>query len=141
MARTAIGVLLSLAGAAGGAVIGVAICRWLYHQGLYAMILPGACLGLGAHLTSLDRSTIRGVVLGLAALVGGFVAEWWIRPFLADESFAYFLRHLSDLLPWTYLMIGLGAAFAFWWGREASPWAGSLNQTIQVKHRVERDQD
>jgi hypothetical protein len=142
MARTAIGVVLSLLGATIGAALGVAVVKFLYEQqGLYAMVLPGAALGLGAHLSSPDRSTIRGVIFGIAAVLVGFFAEWYVRPFNADESLGYFVRHIPLLKSWTFLMIGLGGLFGFWWGRERSPWLPRSMQPLQVKGRVEGQHD
>ena len=131
MARIALGLVLSLIGAAAGTAIGLLVFRWAYDQNLYAMIVPGASLGLGVHLASLDRSKIRGAVFAIAALILGLVVEWWYFPFLADESFTYFLRHTAKILPVHLLMIALGGLFGYWWGKEASPWARKRPQARQ----------
>ncbi|MDB5351616.1 MAG: hypothetical protein JWN86_2863 [Planctomycetota bacterium] len=145
MVRTAISILLSLVGAAVGAAVGVEVFVWLLSQSLYALVLPGACLGLGANLASRDRSKIRGVILGVVALALGIVTEWWNRPFIADASFPYFLAHMTELLPWTLIMIAVGTVLAFWWGSQISPWAAERprgrSQAVKVQGTVEGDQN
>lgn len=102
-----------LAGALAGGVLGYFAFRWIATQGYYALALPGGLLGLGAGYGK-NRSLTVAVVCGLAALALGVFAEWRFRPFVADESFSFFLRHLTDLSPITLLMIALGAGIGFW---------------------------
>lgn len=124
MGRFLVPALMSLAGAILGATVGVAAFSWLLGQGYYAMVLPGACMGLGCHLASPARSARRGLIAGVAGLALGVVVEWWYAPMIADPGFLYFVKHIPKLRPATFLMIGLGGLFAYWWGRESSPWIG-----------------
>ena len=107
-----------VAGAVAGGLIGHFAVGWMAGQGLYAMILPGALLGIGCGALSASRSNVRGIVCAVAALALGVVTEWRHFPFLADESFGYFLGHLNALKPAAMLMIGLGTLAAYWFGRD-----------------------
>lgn len=119
MSGTAISNLLGLVGAAIGGLVGFLAFEWIVDQGLYAMILPGALLGLGAGLLARHESKARGLVCAGAALILGLFAEWHAFPFVADASPGYFLGHLHELKPITWIMIGLGVFFAYRWGGEA----------------------
>ena len=46
----------------------------------------------------------------------GIVTEWRFAPFVADESFSFFVRHLNELKPLTLILIGVGAVLGFWFG-------------------------
>jgi hypothetical protein len=131
MAGRVLDVVLALIGAAVGGAIGYAVFRWMYSQGFYAVILPGAFLGLGAGLLSRERSSLRGAVLGLAGFLLGSYADWELYPFKADDSFGYFLSHIHRIEPVQLLMIALGGFFAYWWGREAIP--GIMNRWKAVR--------
>lgn len=104
---------LVLLGAILGGAVGYSGFFWLLSQGLYGMVLPGGLLGLGAGMFATSSRYIP-FVCGLMALVLGLFTEWKYRPFIADESFGYFLAHFYELKPMTLLMIGLGAAIGFW---------------------------
>jgi len=106
-------VLLTFAGAAAGGALGYLAFSWVLGQGFYALVLPGALLGLGAGLAP-NRSVAVAVVCGLAALAIGVVTEYHFRPFIADERFSYFVAHLHDLTPVTLLMIAAGGVIGFW---------------------------
>jgi hypothetical protein len=75
--------------------------------------LPGGLLGIGAGFAK-PRSIFIPIICGVAALFVGFVAEALYHPFIADQSFGFFVSHLTDLQPVTFLMIGLGAVIGFW---------------------------
>jgi hypothetical protein len=119
MPRYLISNLLGAVGAAIGGALGFYTFRWLINQGFYGLIVPGAFLGLGCSLLARHPSTIRGAVCAVAALVLGLYTEWCFFPFNADSSLSYFASHLSNLKPVTLLMIGLGAAIAYWIGKDA----------------------
>ncbi|MCE5268684.1 MAG: hypothetical protein LLG00_12440 [Planctomycetaceae bacterium] len=53
----------------------------------------------------------------LLAVPLGLLTEWKVEPFVADDSLGYFVRHLHELQPVTFVMIGLGVVFAYWIGR------------------------
>ena len=55
---------LGLAGAVAGGAIGYFVFMWMARQGFYAMILPGALLGLGCGLASRRRSAVLGIACG-----------------------------------------------------------------------------
>jgi hypothetical protein len=105
--------VLAIASAIVGGAIGVVAFWWLLSQGLYGLVLPGGLLGIGAGLGK-NRSIFVPIVCGVAALVLGFAAEWYFHPFIADDSFSFFVSHLFDLLPATFLMIALGTWIGFW---------------------------
>ena len=140
MARSAIGAVVSILGGAVGAAVGVLVFRWIASKGYYAMILPGASLGLGVHLTALDRSKIRGVLAALAALALGLATEAYLFPKGADRSWAGFFNDLLRPGQVEALMIAAGGLFGYWWGKEESPWIGSsarARKPKQVKDGVE----
>jgi hypothetical protein len=105
--------LLVLAGAIAGGLIGYLGFLWITRQGFYALVLPGALVGVGASLFSI-RSTGLCIVCGLLALAFGFLAEWRFAPFIANGSFGYFVTHIHQLKPITLLMIAAGAVIGFW---------------------------
>lgn len=104
--------LLVLMGALLGGILGHVACVWMYHQGYYAMVLPGGLAGVGAAFFR-SRSIMVHLVCGLWGLVIALLTEWHIRPFIADGSFTYFLAHITALLPVALLMIAGGALLAF----------------------------
>jgi hypothetical protein len=106
--------------ALAGGVAGHFAFLWIARQGFYALILPGALIGFAGGWF-VQRPTrgfglVFGIVCALLALIVGVVSEWRLRPFLADNSFGYFITHLQQLRPITLIMIAIGAAFAFWFG-------------------------
>lgn len=113
-----------VAAAAAGGTLGYFGFFWAASQGLYAMVLPGGLIGIGATIWPV-RSTWICWLCGLAALLLGIVTEWQYRPFKADDSLAYFVTHLHQLTGMTLLMIGLGAALGFWlpWRHRSDPGA------------------
>ena len=105
--------ILVLIGAVAGGLVGYFSFLWIAHQGFYALVLPGALLGIGASLFP-NSSTIICIVCGLMALSVGFLAESQFAPFIADGSLVYFLTHIHQLKPITFIMIGAGAMIGFW---------------------------
>jgi hypothetical protein len=106
-------IALVLAGALVGGLIGYFAFIWIAKQGLYALVLPGGLLGIGAGLFR-NRSIWLAVVCGILALALGLYTEWRFAPFLADNSLHYFLTHVHKLEPITLLMIGLGTLVGCW---------------------------
>jgi hypothetical protein len=106
--------LIGLAGAVAGGVLGYFAFIWIARQGFYALMLPGGLAGLGASLFVNDRSVLRGVLCGVFALGLGLVAEWRFAPFIADPGLGYFLAHVHQLQPITLLMIAAGGVFGYW---------------------------
>jgi hypothetical protein len=122
MRNPIVGNLIGLAGAVVGGFVGLKIFLWLaQHQSLYGLMIPGALVGLGSSMAAPQRSMVRGLICGIGAVVLALYAEWSFRPFKADDSFGYLVAHASDLQPMTLLMLAVGACFAFWLGKDASP--------------------
>jgi hypothetical protein len=118
--RDATIIFRGIAGALIGAVVGWFAFGWLVSQGLYALALPGALLGLGCGLISRGVSTVNAVLCAILAGALGLVLEWWHLPFRDDESFGFFLSNLHELKPITWLMVALGSVFGYWFGRGSS---------------------
>jgi hypothetical protein len=110
--------LLGLIGAAVGGTLGYLLFWWIVRQNFYAMIIPGAGVGLGCGLLARHPSLPRGVFCAVAAVLLGLYTEWSFFPFDADESLPYFISHVHQLTPITLLMIGLGGLIAYWLGKD-----------------------
>ena len=104
---------LALLGAIIGGLLGHFLFGWALKQGFYAMILPGALIGWGASLGRCPHIAIP-ILCAVLALALSVFTEWRFRPFLADKSFGYFIRHLGDLRGVAQLMIAVGTIMAFW---------------------------
>jgi hypothetical protein len=125
MARRILDTALGLLGAAIGGAVGYFAFFWIVQYGFYAGVLPGALIGLGGGLLSRERSWLRGAFLGVAGVVLGLYTEWKFAPFVDDNrvnlGFAFLVTHILEVSPVKLFMLGLGAFFAFWWGRDAIP--------------------
>ncbi len=119
----ALNVARTLAGAAAGGAAGYFAFGWLVGQGFYALALPGVLLGLGGGFCALRPTRALAVICGVAAAGLGVVSEWRHFPFIADKSFVYFVTHLSNLRPLTWIMIALGTAAGAWF-----VWRGGRTQ-------------
>jgi hypothetical protein len=106
-------IILGLIGAAAGGAVGYLAFFWIARQGLYALALPPALLGLAAGLCARRRSAILAVLCGVAGLLLGLYTEWRFAPFVADSSLFYFLAHMHALRPMTLLMLALGAFLSY----------------------------
>ena len=116
--NTTVGLVVrGVVGAVVGGVVGLVVFDWLANQGLYALVLPGAALGLGCTLSLQKTSNLAGILCGLAAVPLGILCEWKALPFIADDSLSYFLANLHQLRTVTWIMIGIGAVFAYWIGK------------------------
>ena len=121
-----VNVMRGLAGAALGGTAGYFIFGWLLRQGFYTAMVPGVMIGLGCGLFVQRRNLALGIFLGLAALALGLFAEWSYRPLARDESWQYFLTHLTDLRPVQLIMLAGGGLGGFWFslgsrGKAAGP--------------------
>ena len=110
--------ILSLIGGTIGGTVGYYLFFWISRQGFYAMIAPGALMGLGCGLMARHRSMVRGLICGLAALILAVYTEWKFAPFLANDSLGYMATHLLDLAPIKLVMMSLGTLIAFWLGKD-----------------------
>ena len=108
---------LGMVGAAIGGALGVLGYNWMLDRGFYALILPGAGLGLGCCLLARHRSWPRGLICGLAGLALGLFTIWQ-RSIEPRPGFLEFLSRTTHFSAVTYLMLGLGTIFALWWGRD-----------------------
>ena len=104
---------LVLLGAILGGLLGYAAFFWLTRQGFYGLILPGGLVGIGGGVFK-TRSKPIAVVCGFMALALGIFTEWRYAPFIANDSFVYFVSHLHQLRPMTLIMIAAGTAIGFW---------------------------
>lgn len=111
----------TLAGAAAGGLVGYFAFGWLVGQGFYAVALPGVLLGLGGGFCALRPTRGLTVVCGIAAAGLGIFSEWRHFPFIADKSFGYFLAHLTDLRPLTWIMLAIGGAAGAWFVWRGGP--------------------
>jgi hypothetical protein len=106
-------------GAVVGGYVGYLIFRWLLAKGFYALVLPGAVLGLTAGFAARGRSQPLAIMCAIGALCLAIYAEWVRAPFAKDDSLLYFVTHLHQLdgAVVKYVMIGLGMACAYWFGQ------------------------
>ncbi len=109
--------LLGLVGAAVGGALGYFVFGWILSHGFYAMIIPGTALGLGFGLAARRYRIYFGFICAVLALGLGLFTEWRHFPFSANGTFAYFLTHLQQLTPVTWIMIVVGCVFAFSFGQ------------------------
>ena len=109
-------IVRGLGGAILGAVLGYIAFRLLIQQGIYAMVLPGALVGIGCGLAMQREFKPLGIVSAMIALALGVFLEWHFLPFIADKSLAYFLAHLHKVAPFNLLMIAVGTVAAYWFG-------------------------
>jgi hypothetical protein len=105
--------ILVSVGALAGGLVGYFGFLWIARQGLYALVLPGGLLGVGASLFP-NRSTGLCIGCGLLALALGVLAEWQFAPFIKDGGLGYFVTHVHQLKPITLIMIAAGAFIGFW---------------------------
>ena len=104
-------------GAVVGAVVGYYAFGWLLAQGMYAMVLPGALIGLGCGMLLGGASPWMGIACAVAALVVEIVCQWHFLPFAQDESFGFLLRNIHRLPPMQLVMIVVGVLVAYWCGK------------------------
>ena len=119
----AINAALTLIGAAVGGVMGFFVFGWLVRQGFYAPAIPGVLLGVGGGLLARERSLFLAAICGFLAAALCLFAEWRHFPFVRDDSFSYFLSHLTDLKPLTMFMVAVGGFAGFWFIWQARPTA------------------
>jgi hypothetical protein len=106
-------IVLGLIGAAVGGCLGYFAFFWIARQGLYALLVPPALLGLAAGLCAWKRSSILATVCGIAGLALGLFTEWRFAPFIADPSLSYFITHVHQLRPLTLIMLAVGAVLSY----------------------------
>jgi len=109
--------ILGIVGGVVGGAVGVVLFGWMYRQGFYALLLPGALGGLGCSALAKRPSRTLGIVCGVLGLVLGLFAEWRYCWFLDDPGLGYFITHLHELTAVTLLMMLGGALLGYWFGK------------------------
>jgi hypothetical protein len=89
--------LRGLAGAIVGGIAGYFVFRLLSSRGMFGYAIPGAMVGLGAGLLAGGRSHWLGALCAVAGLCLTIFAEWSVAPFVADQSFQFFVTHVHQL--------------------------------------------
>ena len=107
----------AIAGTIAGAVLGYLGFLLMVKTGFYAMVIPGAMIGLGCGAQSGARSLALGIMAAVVTICLSVFIEWKFFPFIADDSFSYFLAHLNELKVQTKLLIVAGTFAGFWFGR------------------------
>jgi len=106
-------IALGLLGAAVGAVVGYYAFLWIARHGLYAFVLPGGLLGLGAGVFARERSVPLATLCGISALGLGLFSVWHFVRFTENPGIGYFLTHIFSLSPLILGMVALGAFLGF----------------------------
>ncbi len=100
-----------------GAIVGVAagavVTKLGLQAGVYALIAVGPLAGYGARLAARKGDVILGTMAAAIAAVGALWTEWWLRPFIVDNSLSYFVAHLASVQPFDLLVVLVGATVAF----------------------------
>lgn len=109
--------VMAALGIFGGAVLGCLAFHFAIMAGFYAMVAPGALVGLGCGAQSKAISNALGIAAAGVGLALGLLLEWHYFPFRKDDSLAYFLQNLGDLKTGTWVMILAGSGLAFFLGR------------------------
>jgi len=99
-----------------GGVAGFFLFQWLVGQGFYGLAILGAVMGWACSYASRIYSPVLAVACGIGAATLSVFAEWKAFPFLADDSFSYFVSHLYQLKGLTLIFIALSTVFATWFG-------------------------
>jgi hypothetical protein len=132
---------LGVIGGIVGGVFGFVLFFWISKQGYYALVVPGACVGLGCSLLARHRSVPRGVACAIAALLLGLYTEWRYETFPVDDRFGYLVTHFYLLPLLTLIMIGLGTALAYYLGKDAGFLAPRRDEAVSVKDDAGRARD
>lgn len=103
---------IGLAGMAVGAVAGHLIVEALLRYGVYAAVIPGAIVGLGAGYFRRTYNKWIGILAAVTGLATGIYTELDVFTF-GDGTLLFFLTHPQ---PVTWLMLALGTWMAFSWG-------------------------
>jgi hypothetical protein len=104
---------LGCVGALVGVAIGAVVTRMGMSAGVYALIVVGPLAGFTARALARRGDVLLGVMVGAIAALGGLWTEWWLQPFIVDNSLGYFVTHLGSIRPFDLLIIGVGAVVAF----------------------------
>ena len=105
----------ALSGSVAGVIIGVAGFTFLLKYGLYAIVLPGAAVGLGTGLMSRRASWTFAIYSGVVGAVLCLLLHW--KYFRAGTAFSEFLGDLGNLPTDIKLRMAAGVVAAVWFGR------------------------
>jgi len=131
-----LGTTLGILGGAAGGAAGYFLFFWVVRQGIYAIILPGALMGIGCGLLSGRQSLYLGVACALSGLALGVFTEWRFAPFAADRSFSFFLLHLHHLPGIKLILLAFGGLVAFGMGMGRDRRAGRQRQSSSAAPHV-----
>ena len=106
-------IALALLAAAVGGGVGYFAFFWIAKQGLYAIMLPTALVGLGTGLCVTSRSQPLAIAGAIGGLALGLFTEWKFAPFIVDNSLSYFIKHVYQLKPVTLLMLAIGTVASY----------------------------
>jgi hypothetical protein len=118
MPRHLVSTLISIVGAVIGGALGYWLFFWFARHGFYALIIPGALLGFGCGLFAQHRSTVRGIVSGVAAFLLTVYTDFGFEG-QDGESLRYFVTRYHELGPVTLLMTVVGTLLGFWMGKDS----------------------
>lgn len=104
-------------GALVGAAAGYLAFAGLMKLGVYAIVLPGAAVGLGSNMFLGGRSLAMGVASAVLAAAVTVFCQWMFLPFAANTSLGYLLANFHKTPPVQLAMMALGVAIAFYFGR------------------------
>ena len=109
--------LRGLVGAAIGGLLGYFAFFWIAGQGFYALVLPGASLGIGFGILHRGQTTAGGVLCAILAILLGLYSDWKFAPFDKDASLIFFLTHVHQVEPIVLIMIAVGGCCGYWFGK------------------------
>jgi hypothetical protein len=112
----AIVLLRGLAGAVVGGIAGYFIFRWLWTQGFYGIMIPGALLGIGAGFAAGGKSHALPLVCLFLAIGLTLFTEWHVL-YSKSHSFTFFIANVHTLKPIKHIMMTLGVICAVWFAR------------------------
>lgn len=109
-------------GAIAGGVLGFFAFEWLSSVGLYAIVLPGAFVGLGCGMLARNRSIFFAVFCFVIGIVSSLLGEWHTKWFVDDagndQGLAYFIQHIHQSRGGIALIaVLLNGVIAGWLGR------------------------
>ena len=115
-------IVLGFVGGIVGGVVAFFIFRALQGIGLYALVLPGAFVGLGCGFAARHGSVIFSWIALVIGVIATLLTEWATDRFVHDNGDLYSLwEYTADLIElrgWFVVgVIALNGVIAFWLGR------------------------
>jgi hypothetical protein len=106
-----------IAGAIVGGAIGYGVFVMLSRFGIYAIILPGALIGIAASYGSRMYSLPLGIICAVAALPVSLLAHGHLFRFIQDDSLQYLFLNFYKLPTMELVMMLFGVFAAFYFGK------------------------